>query len=100
MQFEVIAGDRHGARTIGRTLPAITEGIQLLEKVTLGQFLADEQLQRPGIDLGGHSPALAGELLLHHCIEVNRKAGEHHQTDQTELDSPAQPGAHATRAAL
>ena len=90
VQLHIIARHRSRSGAGGRALTAIAEGIQFGEKVRLGQFLPDEQLQRPRVDLGRHGPALAGKLLLHHGIQVNGEARQHHQPHQAEFDNPAQ----------
>ncbi len=77
VEVDGIAIDRGRTRTIGHAFTAITQGIELGQEVVLAQLLSDEQLQRPGIDLGRDGPALAGELLLDHGIEIDRKTGEH-----------------------
>gem|GEM_PF-3607412 len=87
-----VAVHRCRAWPIGGTFTAITQRVEFGEEVVLAQFLAGEQLQRPGIHLGGDSPALAGKLFLHDGIEVDREASDDHQADQAELQSPAQPG--------
>ncbi|MNO58394.1 hypothetical protein D3C76_489500 [compost metagenome] len=100
VEIDGVAVDRRRARAVGRAFTAIAQGIEFGEEVVLAQFLADEQLQRPGIDLGRNGPALAGELLLDDGIEVDREAGNDHQADQAELQGPAQPGARAASRAF
>jgi len=95
IEVDGIAVDRRRARAVGRAFTPVTEGVEFGEEVVLAQFLAAEQLQRPGIHLGRDGPALAGELLLNDGIKVNREAGDDHQADQAELQGPAQPGARA-----
>lgn len=95
VEVDAVAVYRRRTRAVGRTLAPVAEGVELGEEVVLAQLLADEQLQRPGVHLGRDGPALAGELLLHDGIEVNREAGDDHQADQAELQGPAQPGARA-----
>ncbi|MNQ38873.1 hypothetical protein D3C85_524670 [compost metagenome] len=100
VQLDGVAGDRSRARPVGQVLAAIAQGIEFLEEVVLGQLQTDEQLQRPGIDLGRHRPALAGELLLHHGVEVDGETGQHDQAHQAELDGPAEPWTEAAGAAF
>ncbi|MNH06507.1 hypothetical protein D3C79_658770 [compost metagenome] len=100
IEFDGIAIDRGSARAVGDAFTAIAQRIELDEEIALAQLLSDKQLQRPGIDLGRDSPALAGEFLLDHCVEVDGKAGQHHKADQTELDGPAEPGARGARRAF
>jgi hypothetical protein len=92
VQLDAVAGHRQRARAIGQALAAVAQGVELAQEVVLAQLLADEQLQRPRVDLGRHRPTLAGEFLLHHGVEVNGETGEDHQTDQTELEPPGEPG--------
>ncbi|MNE07934.1 hypothetical protein D3C80_1005740 [compost metagenome] len=100
VQFNAVAGDRCGTRAVGQALAAIAQGIEFLEEVILAQLQADEQFQRPGIDLGRHRPALAGEFLLHHGIEVDGETSQHDQAHQAELDGPAKPWTEAAGAAF
>ncbi|MNF87832.1 hypothetical protein D3C84_703100 [compost metagenome] len=100
IEVDGIAADGGGTRAVGNAFTAIAQGIEFDEEVVFAQFLPDEQFQRPGIHLGRDGPALAGELLLDHSIEVNGKAGQHHKANQAELDGPAQPGARAARRAF
>ncbi|MNN06597.1 hypothetical protein D3C81_1193920 [compost metagenome] len=91
IQLDRIAGHRRRTGAVRRTFTAIAEGIQLAQEVLLVQLEADEELQRPGIDLGRNGPALAGEFLLDSRIEINGKTCDHDKADQSELCSPAQP---------
>ncbi|MNZ42017.1 hypothetical protein D3C78_595830 [compost metagenome] len=95
IELDGIAVDCRRARAVGRAFTPVAERVQLGEEVVLAQLLAGEQLQRPGIHLGRDGPAFAGKLFLDNGIEVNREAGNDHQADQAELQSPAQPGAGA-----
>src|SRR3546814_17191813 len=86
-------------RTADSLFAAIAQRIQLGEKIGLIELLPDEQLQRSCIDLGRNRPALAGEFLLHHGIEINGETGQDHQADNGQIDRTAQPGASASGAA-
>ncbi len=97
IDIDGITTDSSGTRPIGDALAPIAQGIKLDKEVVLAEFLADEQLQRPGIYLGRDRPALAREFLLDYRIEINRKAREHDETDKAELQSPAQQGARTAR---
>ncbi len=95
VQVNRIAADGGGAGAIAHGFAAIAEGIEFGEEIVLAELLSDEQLERACVHLGRDGPALAGELLLHHGIEVNGKAGEHYKADQAEFNGPAQPWAEA-----
>ena len=89
MQLDIIAGNRYAAGACHRTFAAIAQGIELRKEIFLAERLSDEQFQRACVNLGRDGPTRAGELLLHHGIEINGKACQHHEADQTELQSPA-----------
>ncbi|MNZ20584.1 hypothetical protein D3C78_376400 [compost metagenome] len=91
MQFDLIAVHRQLARPLDLLGAPVAKGLQFGDEVLARQLEAGEQLQRPGIDLGRHGPALAGELLLDHGVEVDRQPGQQHQADHTEFEQPAQP---------
>ncbi|RMV18750.1 hypothetical protein ALP17_05455 [Pseudomonas savastanoi] len=100
VEVDGIAIHRRSARTIRDAFAAITQGVEFDEKIIAAQLLSDEQLQRSCIDLGRNGPALAGELLLNDCIEVNGQAAQQNQADNTELQRPAQPLVQAARRLL
>jgi len=87
---------RRRTRSVAKGFATIAQGIEFGKKVFLDQLLAGEQLQRTSVNLGRYGPALAGELLLDHGVEVNREAGDHYEAHQAERERPAKPGAKAT----
>ena len=92
VQLHRIAVNRNCPGAIADTFAAIAQGRQLGQEVLARKLLPDEQLQRPRIDLGRHRPALTGEFLLHHGIQVHGKTCQHHQADQAQLEQQTQPG--------
>ena len=95
IDINTAAAHRHLPRPIGRVALPIAQGLQLGEEIVAAQWAAGIQLQRARKDLGRHRPALAGKLLLHDGIKIDRQSPNQHQTDQPELEQPA-PEATAT----
>src|SRR5690606_37822777 len=100
VELDRIARHRDDTRPVDAFIAAIPERGKLLEEIGLAQLQSTEQLQWPCIHHGRDRPALAGELLLHHGIQVNRKGCKNDQANQAQLDSPTEPGAFATGTTL